>query len=173
MPEQHDLKLVRQLRRALSLVAAALALTGVLNGVTHAQPAGAPAINIPTTKGAMIMSAALEVSDLDRAVGFYTKVLGVRLGGHVEHPTSSEAILIFPGSATSLVLIKQKTAPAAEGRHLGRIIVLVPDLHVAQAQLEAAGYHLRQPITEQKDFKLSVALAADPDGNELELIQHG
>lgn len=156
-----------------SLAAAAVAL-GLSCGPCAAQPAGAPVINLPTAKGAMIMSAALEVSDLDRAVGFYTKALGVKVGGHVEHPTSSEVILLFPGSPTSLVLIKQKAAPAADvGRHLGRIIVMVPDLHATQAQLEAAGYRLSAPITEQKDFKLSVAVAADPDGNQVELIQHG
>lgn len=156
--------------RNLALAAVVL---GLSPGAAGAQPAGAPAFNIPTAKGAMIMSAAFQVSDLDRAVSFY-KALGVKVGGHVEHPTSSEAILMFPGSAVSLVLIKEKGSPAAgEGRRLGRIIVLVPDLHATQAQLEAAGYRLKSPITEQKDFKLSVAVAADPDGNELELIQHG
>lgn len=155
-------------------LAGAMVALGLACGAAAAEPAGAPAINLPTAKGAMIMSAALEVSDLDRAVSFYTKTLGVKLAGHVEHPTSSEAILIFPGSPTSLVLIKQKAQPATTtGRHLGRIIVMVPDLHATQAQLEAAGYHFTSPITEQKDFKLSVAVAADPDGNELELIQHG
>lgn len=152
----------------------AMLVLGLAGGGACAQPAGAPAINFPAAKGAMIMSAALEVSDLDRAVGFYTKALGVKVGGRVEHPASSEIILIFPGSPTSLVLIKQKQLPAgAAGRHLGRIIVMVPDLHATQAQLEAAGYRLRSPITEQKDFGLSVAVAADPDGNEVEMIQHG
>jgi predicted enzyme related to lactoylglutathione lyase len=154
-----------------SLAAAAVALG--LCGACAAQPAGAPTMTFPTAKGPMIMSAALEVSDLDRAVGFYTKALGVKVGGHVEHPTSSEIILMFPGSATSLVLIKQKDAPSGVGRHLGRVIIMVPDLHATQAQLEAAGYRLSAPITEQKAFRLSVAVAADPDGNELELIQHG
>jgi predicted enzyme related to lactoylglutathione lyase len=156
------------------LAGAAIAL-GLSYSACGAQPSGPPpTMNIPTAKGAMIMSAALEVSDLDRAVGFYTKALGVKVGGRVEHPTSSEIILMFPGSPTSLVLIKQKAERAATaGRHLGRIIVLVPDLHATQTQLEAAGYRLSSPITEQKDFKLSVAVAADPDGNELELIQHG
>lgn len=156
-----------------NLAAAAVAL-GLSCGACAAQPAGAPVINLPTAKGAMIMSAAFEVSDLDRAVDFYTKALGVKVGGRVEHPTSSEIILMFPGSPTSLVLIKDKTAPATGvGRHLGRVIVMVPDLHAIQAQLEAAGFQLKLPITQQKDFKLSVAVAADPDGNELELIQHG
>lgn len=155
-------------------LAAAAVVMGLSCGVCTAQPAGAPAISLPTAKGAMIMSAALEVSDLDLAIGFYTKALGVKIGGRVEHPTSSEVILMFPGSPTSLVLIKQKAAPpTGDGRHLGRIIVMVPDLHATRARLEAAGYRLRSPITEQKDFKLSVAVAADPDGNELELIQHG
>lgn len=156
-----------------NLAVAATAL-GMLCGAADAQPAGAPKVDIPQAKGAMIMSTAFQVSDLDRAVGFYTKVLGAKVGGHVEHPTSSEAILMFPGSAVSLVLVKQKGPPATgEGRRLGHIIVLVPDLHATQAQLDAAGYHLRSPITEQKDFKLSVATAVDPDGNEVELIQRG
>jgi catechol 2,3-dioxygenase-like lactoylglutathione lyase family enzyme len=122
----------------------------------------------------MIISATLEVGDLDRAVSFYTRSLGVRIGGRVEHPTSSEVILLFPGSRTNLVLLKHKPAPGTHATpQLGRIIVLVPDLRSTQAQLEAAGYRLRSPITEQKDFKLSVAVAADPDGNELELVQGG
>ncbi|CAN7582098.1 VOC family protein [Phenylobacterium sp. LjRoot219] len=155
------------------LAVAAIA-AGMAAGTAQAQPAGAPAINMPVAKGATIMSAAFHVSDLDRAVDFYTKGLGVKVGGRIEHPTLSEIVLMFPGSSTSLLLIQPKTRPAAaEGRRLGRIIVLVPDLRATQAKLEAAGYRLQSPITEQKDFKLSVAVAVDPDGNELELIQGG
>lgn len=155
------------------LVAAGL-LAVAHPGAAQAQPAGAPAIDIPAAKSAMIMSAAFHVSDLDRAIGFYTKALGVRVGGRIEHPDVSEIVLMFPGSATSLLLIAPKTKPAADAsQRLGRIIVLVPDLRATQAQLEAAGYRLKSPITEQKGFKLSVAVAVDPDGNELELIQRG
>lgn len=156
------------------ILAAAAVAAGLACGAAQAQPVGAPVISFPAAKGAMIMSAAFHVSDLDRAVGFYTKALGVKVGGRVEHADVSEIVLMFPGSATSLLLIAPKTKPAAaDGRRLGRIIVLVPDLRATQAQLEAAGYRFKSPITEQKDFKLSVAVAVDPDGNELELIQRG
>lgn len=156
--------------RALMGAAVALAVAGA----AQAQPAASPAIAIPAAKGAMIMAAAFHVSDLDRAVGFYTKVLDAKVGGRIEHPGLSEIVLMFPGSATSLLLIEPKTKPAAqEGRRLGRVVVLVSDLRATQARLEAAGYRLASPITEQKAFKLSVAVAVDPDGNELELIQGG
>lgn len=154
-----------------------LALAAIAAAAAHgaqAQPAGAPEINIPKTQGAMIMSAAFHVSDLERSTAFYTKALGVKVGGRIEHPGVSEIVLMFPGSATSLLLIQPKAKSAAgEGQRLGRIIVLVPDLRATQAKLEAAGYKLKSPITEQKAFKLSVAVAVDPDGNELELIQRG
>jgi catechol 2,3-dioxygenase-like lactoylglutathione lyase family enzyme len=148
-------------------------ILGAAAGAAQAQPAGAPVIDIPAARGPAIMSAAFHVSDLDRAVNFYTKGLGVKVGGRIEHPTVSEIVLMFPGSPTSLLLIAPKTRPAADRVQSGRIVVLVPDLRATQAQLEAAGYRLRAPITEQKDFKLSVAVAIDPDGNELELIQRG
>jgi catechol 2,3-dioxygenase-like lactoylglutathione lyase family enzyme len=155
-------------------LAVAVIAAGVTVGAAQAQPAGAPVINMPVVKGATIMSAAFHVTDLERSVHFYTKGLGVKVGGRIEHPTLSEIVLMFPGSSTSLLLIEPKTKPApAEGRRLGRIIVMVPDLRATQAKLEAAGYRLRSPIVEQKDFKLSVAVAVDPDGNELELIQRG
>lgn len=153
------------------IVALALVFTGAA-AVVQAEPAGAPKIEIPHAKGPAIMSAAFHVSDLDRAVKFYTEGLGVKVGGRIEHPDVSEIVLLFPGSSTSLLLIAPKTKPAA-GAQSGRVVVLVPDLPATQAQLEKAGYRLRAPITEQKDFKLSVAVAVDPDGNELELIQRG
>ena len=159
--------------RLRSHIAVMVIILGAAAGSAQAQPVGAPAIDIPAAKGPTIMSAAFHVSDLDRAVNFYTKGLGVKVGGRIEHPTVSEIVLMFPGSPTSLLLIAPKTGPAPAGGRSGRIVVLVPDLRAAQAQLEAAGYRLRTPITEQKDFKLSVAVAVDPDGNELELIQRG
>lgn len=151
-------------------------LRTVFGGLALAAALGSGAARAePAPPGLKVLSATFACADLDRALAFYTKGLGLRAAGRIEHETVSEIPLLFPGSAVSLLLIKAKGGGAASAvpARGGRVILAVPDLKALEAQLTAAGYALRKPITEQKDFHLLVAVAADPDGNELELIQQG
>lgn len=119
-----------------------------------------------------LMSATFAVTDLDRAVAFYTQGLGLKTAGRIEHAEVTEVPLLFPAGGPSLLLIKSKTAPQAGGPpRIGRVIVETPDLKALAAKLQAAGYPLAHPIAENVQHHVLVAVAKDPDGNELELVQ--
>ncbi|CAN7375702.1 VOC family protein [Phenylobacterium sp. LjRoot219] len=151
------------------LAAAATAAAAIaLGGPAHAATApAAPA-------GLKVMSATFAVTDVDRAVDFYVKGLGLTVARRIENPTNSEVPLLFPGGGLSLLLIRSKTPSAAapgQPPRIGRVILDVADVRALEARLTAAGYPLRHPVVENPTHHVLVGLATDPDGNELELVQ--
>ena len=144
------------------LAASLLALT-----TAQAQPAP-PAAPMPMG----LMSATFAVTDLDRAIAFYTQGLGLKTAGRIEHAEVTEVPVLFPAGGPSLLLIRSKTAPQTGGPpRIGRVIVETPDLRAVAAKLQTAGYPLARPIAENAQHHVLVAVAKDPDGNELELVQ--
>jgi len=153
------------------LVAAASAAAAL--GLGAAQAAAEPSAPPPVT-GMKVMSATFAVTDLDRAVDFYTKGMGLQTVRTIENPTNTEVPLLFPGGGMTLLLIQAKTPAAAspgQPPRIGRVIVDVPDVRALEARLTAAGYPLRRPAVENPAHHVIVGLVADPDGNELELVQ--
>jgi catechol 2,3-dioxygenase-like lactoylglutathione lyase family enzyme len=152
-----------------TLAAGALAAVAAAASAT-AQPA--PAMP-PPPKALGLMSATFATTDLDRAIAFYTKGLGLTVAGRIENPAATEAPLLFPAGGPSLLLLKSKApAPTAGGPpRIGRVIVDVPDLKALADRLTAAGYPLAHPVAENPQHHVLVALVKDPDGNELELVQ--
>jgi catechol 2,3-dioxygenase-like lactoylglutathione lyase family enzyme len=120
-----------------------------------------------------MMASAVPCSDLERSIAFYTKGLGMTLGGRIEMGSVTEVPLMFPGAGTYLILLKPKAegAPVPARGPLSRIILSVPDLKALETQLTAAGYHLDAPIAEQPKYHVAVGQLKDPDGNQLELVQ--
>jgi catechol 2,3-dioxygenase-like lactoylglutathione lyase family enzyme len=151
--------------RVLGVLAAS-----AMSAAALAQPAASPS---PPAKDIGLLAATLSISDLDRSVSFYTKGLGLTAPTRLDNPASVEVPLLFPAGGPSLLLIKAKgPGPAAGGPpRIGRVVINVADIAALQARLEAAGYHLAEPITENPTRHVSVALVEDPDGNELELVQ--
>jgi catechol 2,3-dioxygenase-like lactoylglutathione lyase family enzyme len=140
--------------------------------VTMSLAAGsAAAAAAPATPAALrMMAATFAVSDLDRAVAFYTQGLGLTAARVIENKANTEVPLLFPGGGMSLLVIKWKDAAAAPKPRVGRVILDVPDLRALEARLTAGGYRLRGPIVEQPQHHVLVAVVEDPDGNELELV---
>lgn len=155
-------------RRLIAAASAAAAL-----GLSAAQAAPEPAAP-PPAAAMKVMSATFAVTDLDRAVDFYVKGVGLQAVRRIENPGNIEVPLLFPGGGMSLLLIKAKgPAAAAPGQppRVGRVILDVPDIRALEARLTAAGYPLRHPAVENPTHHVIVGLAVDPDGNELELVQ--
>jgi catechol 2,3-dioxygenase-like lactoylglutathione lyase family enzyme len=149
-------------------------LIGALFAVAaaRAQPAAAPVMPTPP-RAPSLMSATFAVTDLDRAIAFYTKGLGLKVAARIENPRATEVPLLFPAGGPSLLLIKAKSPEPATGGppRIGRVIVDAPDLKALTQRLTGAGYALAQPLAENPQHHVLVALARDPDGNELELVQ--
>ena len=141
-----------------------------------AAPAGAvpdPGAS-PAPNTMQLMSATFAVADVDRALDFYVRGLGLSVARRIENPTNTEVPLLFPGGGLTLLLIKSKTpaaAPSGQPPRIGRVILDVADVRALEARLTAAGYPLRRPVTENPTHHVLVGLVADPDGNELELVQ--
>jgi catechol 2,3-dioxygenase-like lactoylglutathione lyase family enzyme len=152
--------------RALQKAAGAAigAALGFSLSVAGAQPTPAA--------GAKLISVSFASSDLDRSVAFYTKVLGLTQTRVIEYPTEKKIRMDFPGGGAGLLLIKPKSAAGVSvGPRIGRMNLEVPDLRGVEARLASMGYHLSSGIIESKEYHVLSAVAADPDGNELEMVQ--
>jgi len=156
--------------RKLALAATVVAL-GLAAGPVAAATAEAPAP--AAARSLQLMSATFAVTDVDRAIDFYVKGLGLTVARRIENPTNTEVPLLLPGGGPTLLLIKSKTPPAAAAQppRIGRVILDVADARALEARLTAAGYPLRHPVTENPTHHVLVGLVLDPDGNELEVVQ--
>lgn len=154
------------------MTATATALASFGLAAAHAQPAPDP--GMPAASTLKVMSATFRSSDLDRSIAFYTKALGLKPMGRVDNPKVTEVPLVFPGGDMSLLLIQPKAAAETAAKpRIGRVILAVPDLKALEARIVAAGYRLSSPVRGNTQHHVMVAEVADPDGNELELVQRG
>jgi predicted enzyme related to lactoylglutathione lyase len=136
----------------------------------QAQQASKQQMAPPPVKQLGMMAAAVPVSDVDRAVAFYTTGVGMTLAGSGSPP--GETPLNFPGGGVYLILMKSRgDAPLAPRGAASRVILAVPDLKALDARLTAAGFHLNGKINEMPQYKVAVAMVQDPDGNFIELVQ--
>ncbi len=118
------------------------------------------------------MAATFTITDPDRALAFYTKGLGMTAAARNDMPTVTEYPVRFPGGDAYLLLLARKGVDRTMPRPAGNGVILsVPDVKALKARLEAAGYALTGPLVEVKAFNVVVGHVADPDGNQLELVQ--
>ncbi len=115
----------------------------------------------------------LVVADLDRALSFYTDVLGLplkhRSGAFAQLETGRTRLALFERSAMAETLGLAIEAPSksAPGFELG---FLVDDVDRAYAELVAGG---AEPVTVPTDraWGQRTAYVRDPDGHLVELAQ--
>ncbi len=103
------------------------------------------------------------VTDLDRAIGFYREVLGLRL--QFSEPAHAYARFELGGANFGLIShdISNPEAAAFTGRHTG-LNLEVADLDAAVAALKAKGARFTMEPTRQP-WGAYTALLSDPDGN--------
>jgi catechol 2,3-dioxygenase-like lactoylglutathione lyase family enzyme len=108
------------------------------------------------------------VSNLDRAVDFYTKTLGLPLSGRWEDHYA--AIDLGKGVVIGLHPSEHSGAPVPGTRGAIQIGMSVDQpLENAVADLQAKGVVFRTPILD--DGPVRLAYFGDPDGNDLYLIE--
>jgi catechol 2,3-dioxygenase-like lactoylglutathione lyase family enzyme len=121
----------------------------------------------------------IDVPDLDRAITFYTRVLGLTLGRR-NGPHWAE--LLGAGCPVDLLPVEAGTpasmaanAPATATRDFGRhwtpvhLDLAVDDLEAAVRRAEEAGARLERPIVERRWGRM--ANLADPFGHGFCLLQ--
>ena len=104
------------------------------------------------------------VTDLERSTRFYSDTLGLEQIGHGGWP---EFAL---GENVSLYLLDPTNiGQTFQGPHTASIALRVPDVHEAQAELEAKGITFEFDESPFDTGVCHMAIFKDPDGNQLML----
>lgn len=123
-----------------------------------------------------ILHTMLRVGDLDRALNFYTEVLGMILLRRQDYP-EGRFTLAFVGyapesEAAVIELTHNWDTPAYEpGNGFGHIALQVDDAYAACAAIRARGGKVTREAGPMKHGSTVIAFAEDPDGYKIELIQ--
>ena len=114
------------------------------------------------------ITATIYVSDMDRAVDFYTKTLGLPLAGRWGNEYAS--IDLGKGAAIGLHPAKGPHSPKPGTRGAIQVGFAVnKPLDDVVKNLQAQGVVFRGPIVD--DVQVRLAFFGDPDGNDLYLIE--
>lgn len=118
----------------------------------------------------------LRVGDLQRAIDFYTQVLGMKLLRTTERPEQKYS-LAFVGYGTNpdhaeLELTYNHGVDSYElGTAYGHIAIGVPDVYAACDKIRTAGGNITREPGPVKGGSTVIAFVTDPDGYKIELIQ--
>lgn len=119
---------------------------------------------------------AINVSDRERALRFYTEGLGLTVAATIALGKRSETILRFPGnSAQPALLLMHDPSPEApkvlnHGNAFSRLVLRVGDLAALSARLDRLGYPHGE-LRESGQAGYRIMMLNDPDGFRLELVQ--
>ena len=123
-----------------------------------------------------ILHTMLRVGDLDRAVKFYTEVLGMRLLRRNDRP-DQKYTLAFVGyddekNGAVLELTYNYGVDKYEmGTAYGRVAIAVPDAYKACEEVKKRGGTVTREAGPVKGGTTVIAFVQDPDGYKIELIQ--
>jgi len=118
----------------------------------------------------------LRVGDLDRSVGFYTEVLGMRLLRSTDRPDQKYS-LAFVGyededKAAVLELTYNYGVDKYDmGSAYGHVAIAVPDAYRACEEVKRRGGTVTREAGPVKGGTTVIAFVQDPDGYKIELIQ--
>lgn len=112
------------------------------------------------------------VSDLDRTLDFYTKVLGLEIVRRSKSPRGSELVFLkTPGSEEEIEICKfDESGPVQVGPDLTHLAFEVEDIEAFAKHAEALGYPLNDGPTKTSSGSV-IAFVDAPEGYEVELIQ--
>jgi lactoylglutathione lyase len=118
----------------------------------------------------------LRVGDLQRAIDFYTRVLGMKLLRTTERPEQKYS-LAFVGYGTNpdhaeIELTYNHGVDSYElGTAYGHIALGVPDVYGACERIRAGGGNVTREPGPVKGGTTVIAFVTDPDGYKIELIE--
>jgi lactoylglutathione lyase len=118
----------------------------------------------------------LRVGDLERAIAFYTGVLGMRLLRRQDYP-EGRFTLAFVGygdekdTAVLELTHNWDTASYEIGNGFGHLAIAVPDAARACDEIRTRGGKVVREAGPMKHGTTVIAFVEDPDGYKIELIQ--
>ncbi len=124
-----------------------------------------------------LLHAMLRVSDMERSLDFYTRLLGMRVLDRREHKKNqfTQVYLGYGDAASPMVLELvfnwMRDEPYQQGDAFGHIAVGVTGIGALCRQLAAEGVPMPRPPRSQRHGETMVAFVEDPDGYRVELVQ--
>lgn len=122
-----------------------------------------------------ILHTMLRVGDLDRSIGFYTEVLGMKLLRRKDYP-EGEFTLAFVGfgeeSEEAVIELTYNWGVASYelGTGYGHIALEVDDVYRATAAIRERGGRILRDAGPMNAGTTIIAFVEDPDGYPIELI---
>jgi len=118
----------------------------------------------------------LRVGDLQRAIDFYTQVLGMQLLRRSENPEYKYSLAFVgyggnPDQAEIELTYNWGTDKYELGTAYGHIALGVPDVAAACEKIRANGGNVTREAGPVKGGTTVIAFVTDPDGYKIELIQ--
>jgi lactoylglutathione lyase len=118
----------------------------------------------------------LRVGNLQRAIDFYTQVLGMTLLRTSENPQNQYTLAFVgygknPEHAEIELTYNWGVESYEIGTAFGHLALGVPDVYGACEQIKAAGGNVTREAGPVKGGTSVIAFVTDPDGYKIELIQ--
>jgi lactoylglutathione lyase len=118
----------------------------------------------------------LRVGNLQRAIDFYTQVLGMKLLRTSENPAYQYSLAFVgyegnPAQAEIELTYNWGTDSYEMGNAFGHIALGVPDVAAACDKIRAAGGCITREPGPVKGGSTVIAFVTDPDGYKIELIE--
>lgn len=122
----------------------------------------------------------INVTNLQRSIDFYTKIMGLKVAETTDFPSVSETLLTRTGGdhedTILLTFDKKRTEPLTHGNAFNNLTFVVDNFDEIVARWKSAGYvvtgerkGLKSPVTYAKT--LDIAFTKDPDGFVIEILQ--
>jgi lactoylglutathione lyase len=118
----------------------------------------------------------LRVGDLQRAIDFYTRVLGMELLRTTDRPDQKYSLAFVgygknPDHAEIELTYNYGVDHYEMGTAYGHIALGVPDVYAACDKIRASGGNVTREAGPVKGGTSVIAFVTDPDGYKIELIQ--
>ena len=118
----------------------------------------------------------LRVGDLQRAIDFYTQVLGMTLQRRSENPDYKYSLAFVgygknPEHAEIELTHNWGVESYEMGNAYGHIALGVPDVYAACEKIKASGGNVTREPGPVKGGTTVIGFVTDPDGYKIELIQ--
>ena len=121
-----------------------------------------------------ILHTCLNVSDLDRSIGFYTRFIALKLVSRrdVKQNNAEIAFLQDEGGAAIELTHWRDKKNLVEGDNFDHIAFAVKDVRATVDELKRNGVTIAMEPFSLGGSSSKIAFIKDPDGNWLELIEH-
>ncbi len=115
----------------------------------------------------------INVTDLDRSVYFYEKVLGFEVTHRIEIPNVTEVVLAGAnGNRIQLARHHDHEGPIDHGNAFWKLYLSTDDCKELYQRCMDAGVESVSPPERLEDWPVTAAFVNDPDGYLVEILEH-